>query len=220
MLTVFMAATATEPGAEPVRSFAAVVHPSNPMHDVRLRDVASFFEGANRQWPNNAPVVLVERDTSSAPYRYLMSRVLNTTPMEYKRRLQSIEYRGEAPVAIKVLNSDEAACQFVFNVPTAIAIIEAQSLHSAACAPVQVLRIEGNVFQNAQDPITSVDSDTVGFWDVRDNQFINCSGSQPTTSNGSFTPPYSYILDSSANVQALVTQFAGVGKTDPLQNLP
>jgi pectate lyase len=83
-----------------------------------------------------------------------------------------------------------------------------------------VLRIEGNVFQDATDPITSVDSSQVGFWDVRDNQFINCTGSQPTTSNGAFSPPYSYILDSSANVKAIVTQFAGVGKTNPLQNLP
>ena len=136
---------AMEPAAEPVRSFAAVVHPSNPLHDLRLREVASFFEGVNRQWPNNAPVVLVERDASSAPYQYLMSHVLNTTAMEYKRRLQSIEYRGELPPAIKVLNSDEAACQFVFNVPSAIAIIEAQSLRSAACAPVQVLRIDGKL---------------------------------------------------------------------------
>ena len=83
-----------------------------------------------------------------------------------------------------------------------------------------VLRIEGNVFQDAADPITSLDSSQVGFWDVRDNQFINCTGSQPTTSNGAFTPPYSYILDSSPNVRAIVTQFSGVGKTDPLQNLP
>lgn len=136
---------AKEPAAEPIRSFATVVHPSNPSHDLRLREVASFFEGANRQWPNNAPVVLVERDASSAPYQYLMSHVLNTTPTEYKRRLQGIEYRGEAPPAIKVLNSDEAACQFVFNVPSAIAIVETQSLRSAACAAVQVVRIDGKL---------------------------------------------------------------------------
>src|SRR5215475_2067141 len=31
-----------------------------------------------------------------------------------------------------------------------------------------VLRIEGNVFENTKDPITSLDSKQVGFWDVRD----------------------------------------------------
>ena len=83
-----------------------------------------------------------------------------------------------------------------------------------------VLRIEGNVFDTVSDPITSLDSSSVGFWDVRDNQFVNSTGNQPTTSNGSFTPPYTYHLDTSATVRAIVTQWAGVGKTDPLQNLP
>src|SRR5258705_10317866 len=67
-----------------------------------------------------------------------------------------------------------------------------------------VLRIEGNVFERADDPITSLDSDTVGFWDVRDNQFLNCTGSQPNSSNGTFNPPYNYPLDSSANVKSIV----------------
>ena len=83
-----------------------------------------------------------------------------------------------------------------------------------------VLRVEGNVFENASDPITSQDSAQVGFWDVIDNQFVNCTGNQPTTSNGTFVPPYVYHLDSSAQVKALVIQWSGVGKTDPLQNLP
>jgi len=144
-LSALLAIGAREPAAEPVRSFAAVVHPSNPSHDLRLRDLASYFDGASRQWPNSAPVVLVERDSASAPYRYLMSHVLNTTPVEYKRHLQDSEYRGQAPLAVKVLNSDEAACQFVFNVPSAIAVIETKSLGSAACAAVQVLRIDGKL---------------------------------------------------------------------------
>jgi len=83
-----------------------------------------------------------------------------------------------------------------------------------------VLRIEGNVFENTKDPITSLDSSEVGFWDVADNQFINSTGNQPTISNGRFVPPYNYPLDNSGVVKALVTQWAGVGKTDPLQNLP
>jgi hypothetical protein len=110
-----------------------------------LRDLTSFFEGSSRQWPNNAPVVLVERDAASAPYHYLMAHVLNSTPVEYKRRLQDIEYRGAAPLPIKVLNSDVAACQFVFNVPSAIAIIESASVESPACAQVRVLRIDGKL---------------------------------------------------------------------------
>ena len=131
--------------AEPAVGFAAVVHPSNATRDLRLRDLTSLFEGANRQWPNRSGVVLVERDAGSAPFRYLMGRLLNTTPGEYKRSLQNIEYRGETPVSIKILNSDAAACQYVFNVPSAIAIVETASLALAACRGIQVLRIDGKL---------------------------------------------------------------------------
>ena len=145
MIAVLLAAPTLDYAAEPARTFAAVVHPSNPTHNLRLRDLLSLFEGDSRQWPNGSGVVLVERDTRSAPFRYLMERLLNTTPGEYKRRLQNIEYRGDAPVSIKILNSDSAACQFVFNVPSAIAIVETESLASQACGAVQALRIDGKL---------------------------------------------------------------------------
>jgi len=87
----------------------------------------------------------VERDAGSTPFQFLIGRLLNTTPGEYKQRLQNIEYRGETPVSIKILNSDAAACQFVFNVPSAIAIIETKSLGSPACGEILVLRIDGKL---------------------------------------------------------------------------
>ena len=130
---------------EPARGFAAVVHQSNPTRNLRLRDLLSLFQGVSRQWPNNSAVVLVERDAGSTPFLFLIGRLLNTTPGEYKRHLQSIEYRGEGPVSIKILNSDQAACQFVFNVPSAIAIIEIKSLATPACVQVPALRIDGKL---------------------------------------------------------------------------
>ena len=129
--------------ADPVGAFAAVVHQSNSTHNLRFRDLVLLFQGASREWPTSSAVVLVERDAGSAPFRYLMGRLLNTTPGEYKRSLQNIEYRGDLPVSIKILNSDAAACQFVFNVPSAIAIVETDSLAAPACAGIQVLRIDG-----------------------------------------------------------------------------
>jgi hypothetical protein len=49
------------------------------------------------------------------------------------------------PVSVKILNSDTAACQFVFNVPSAIAIVEVKSLASPACGQVRLLRIDGKL---------------------------------------------------------------------------
>ncbi len=145
MIAALLAGPMLGYAADPAAAFAAVVHPSNATRDLLLRDLTSLFEGANRQWPNRSGVVLVERDAGSAPFRYLMGRLLNTTPGEYKRSLQNIEYRGESPVSVKILNSDAAACQFVFNVPSAIAIVETGSLTLAACRGIQVLRIDGKL---------------------------------------------------------------------------
>ncbi len=74
------------------------------------------------------------------------------------------------------------------------------------------LRIEHNVFENSKDPIGSWYSDEQGYWDVRNNQFINSTGSQPTTSTTSYTPPYSYSLDPVNQVKNHVIANAGVGK--------
>jgi hypothetical protein len=145
LTAALLAASTLQYAAEPARAFAAVVHPSNPMHNLRFGDLHSLFECANREWPNRSGVVLVERDAGSAPFLYLMGRLLNMTPGEYKRGLQNIEYRGESPVSIKILNSDVAACQFVFNVPSAIAIVATASLALPACGAVQVLRIDGRL---------------------------------------------------------------------------
>jgi hypothetical protein len=145
LIAALLAAPLLHSAADPAAGFAAVVHQSNPTHNLRFGDLLSMFEGASREWPNGSAVVLVERDAGSTPFRYLMLRLLNTTPGEYKRSLQNIEYRGEAPVSIKILNSDAAACQFVFNVPSAIAIVETNSLASPACSGIQVLRIDGKL---------------------------------------------------------------------------
>jgi hypothetical protein len=145
LIAALLAAPQLHYAADPGGGFAAVVHQSNPTHNLRFRDLVLLFQGANREWPTSSAVVLVERDAGSAPFRYLLGRLLNTTPGEYRRSLQNIEYRGDLPVSIKILNSDAAACQFVFNVPSAIAIVETGSLASPACSGIQVLRIDGKL---------------------------------------------------------------------------
>ncbi len=77
------------------------------------------------------------------------------------------------------------------------------------------LRIENNVFENSTDPIGSWDSDDVGYWHLVGNQYINCTGSMPTSSTTSYTPPYSYSLTATGSVKSTVTSGAGSGKINP-----
>ena len=77
------------------------------------------------------------------------------------------------------------------------------------------LRIEQNHFERSKDPIVTLYSKEIGYWDVRDNKFTNSTGNMPTTSTTTYTPPYNYTLTPVDNVKALVTQNAGVGKINP-----
>jgi hypothetical protein len=51
-----------------------------------------------------------------------------------------------------------------------------------------------------------------GYWDVANNLFSTCTGSQPTTSTGQLTPPYAYPTDVPADLPTTIPAGAGVGK--------
>jgi hypothetical protein len=125
--------------------FAVVVHQSNATSNLRFSDLQDFYAGHSKKWPNGSNVVLVERSPESPAFRFLLGRVLNMSAVEHKRRLANIEFMGESPVNLKILNSEEAACKYVFNVPGSIALIEAGSLQSTECSGVRVVRIDGKL---------------------------------------------------------------------------
>jgi hypothetical protein len=136
---------AADPPVNRSAAFAVVVHQSNATSNLRLSDLQAYFTGHGKRWPNGSNVVLVERSPGSPAFRYLLDRVLNMSAGEHKRRLVNIEFMGEAPVNLKVLNSEEAACKYVFNVPGSIALLEAGSLQAPECNGVRVVRIDGKL---------------------------------------------------------------------------
>ncbi len=80
------------------------------------------------------------------------------------------------------------------------------------------LRVENNVFINVKNPVCSLDSATIGYWDVRGNIFNNCAYSDgvtgPPISTCIYDPPYEYSLDPVEDVQTIVAEWAGVNKID------
>jgi hypothetical protein len=145
ILMLSVAALAVDSLARTASTFAVVVHRSNPTGDIRLSDLRAFFSGETKHWPHGMKLVLVERDLESDVFRYLMQHVLNTTAVEYQRHLANIEFKGESPVMVRILNSDAAACKFVFNVPGSIALVETNSLSLPECIAVQLVRVEGKL---------------------------------------------------------------------------
>ncbi|MBP1914247.1 pectate lyase [Lederbergia galactosidilyticus] len=77
------------------------------------------------------------------------------------------------------------------------------------------LKIENNHFENSKDPIVSLYSKEIGYWDVSNNMFTNSTGNMPITSTVTYNPPYQYTLTPVGEVKVLVRQNAGVGKINP-----
>jgi len=127
------------------QSFAVVVHKSSPVTNLRFADLRAIFSGASPHWTQGGGMVLVERDNGSLAFRFLLNRVLNTTASEYKRTLARIDFAGGTPPNIKILNTEGAACKFVFNVPGSIAVIESDSLAMPECQQIQIVRIDGRL---------------------------------------------------------------------------
>ena len=81
--------------------------------------------------------------------------------------------------------------------------------------------IEHNVFENVRDPIVSLDSKKIGFWELAGNLFDKVvwsntdkgeASARDGKSTGSYDAPYDYDLAGTAKVKALVLANAGVGK--------
>lgn len=70
------------------------------------------------------------------------------------------------------------------------------------------VRSENNYYDNVEDPLAKEQS---GILYTSGNIFNNCTGSQSTSTDNVFTPPYSYSLESAANVPTSVV--AGAGNT-------
>jgi pectate lyase len=75
-----------------------------------------------------------------------------------------------------------------------------------------VVKVESNYFRNTDDPIGWFEGPETGAWDVANNVFEACNGSQPTVSTGSLTVPYEYTLDDPLDLPTTIPASAGVGK--------
>lgn len=83
-----------------------------------------------------------------------------------------------------------------------------------------LLRVENNVFENAQNPLVSFYSDDIGYWDARGNSLSNVTWEEgdgivagdSMASTTTYDPPYSYSLDATGSVKDHVIACAGVNK--------
>jgi pectate lyase len=81
------------------------------------------------------------------------------------------------------------------------------------------MRVEGSVFENSDDPVKTSDTDSaviVGTGSFA-NQYVACTGSQPTssTSGATLAIPYPFSVEATSTVKSTVLSWAGFGKITP-----
>ena len=112
---------------------AVIVNKSNPVSNIAVDDLRRMLLGEVRQWDSRRRVTIVQRDAGSAAFQTSLDLVMRMTASEYRRILLNGEFRGDAPLSIKTLNSPNTACEFVFNVPGALAVVEADAAMMPPC---------------------------------------------------------------------------------------
>lgn len=142
ILLMFVATPSAGLAKDPV--LTVVVNKSNPLDSISKAKLRGMLLGEVAEWPNKQRIVVVERERDSQAFQKTLQLILHMSSAEYEKWLMQAEFRGEKMPLIKILNSDEGAGKFVFNVPGAVAITDgAPSL--AASSEIKVLRVEGKL---------------------------------------------------------------------------
>ena len=126
------------------RTLAVVVHKSSTVDRISAADLRKMLTGELRAWPDARPIVVIQQPGGNATQQRMLQALLRTTPAGYNRHLLQVQFQGRAMPVIRVLNSDTNAIAFVWNVPGAISIVNADSA-AAGASHVKIIKIDGKL---------------------------------------------------------------------------
>ena len=121
---------------------AVVVHKSCTMDSLSVAELRKMLLGDLRTWPDDRRIVLIEQPDESSVQQRMLRLLLGTNPAGYKRQLLEEQFQGKDLPLIKILNGDDNAIKFVWNVPGAIALVATNSA-AANSSRVKILRVDG-----------------------------------------------------------------------------
>jgi len=121
-----------------------IVNHSNPIESISKTQLRELLMGQIDQWANKSQITLVQREPTSQAFQKTLQLILRMTEAEYSRWLLQSEFRGRKLPLIKILNSDESASKFVFNVPGAVAITDGVPSGSIS-SEIKILRVDGKL---------------------------------------------------------------------------
>jgi hypothetical protein len=140
----FVLATAGVVRAEPCvpGGLAIIVSKANPVETLSPTQLRKLMMGDVKTWPDGKAVTLVNLDPASPVFKCVLSAIVRMSDPEYKKYLLNAEFRGEQPVAVKVVDSAASAAKIVTASAGALSVVDASAL-AALGGTVKVLRING-----------------------------------------------------------------------------
>jgi hypothetical protein len=118
---------------------ALVVHPDNPVSDLKWTEVVDMLREDQQHWKGGRRIYLILLEAGSPERALMLRRVYRMTDVELKQFWLAKLYRGEIAAFPRVVASSAAAKRLVAQAPNALAFIDAAAVDDT----VKVLRIDG-----------------------------------------------------------------------------
>src|SRR5437660_713321 len=127
LLAAAVVAVSLPAGQTTTEPISIIVNIANPVEEITTNRLREVLFGNVREWPTKRRITVVQREPASPVAASVLKSFVGMSPEEYNRYLLNLQFKGQQPLAIKTLLSDESACSFVFNAPGAIGFISTES---------------------------------------------------------------------------------------------
>ena len=129
-------------GASETASYAVIVATDVPLTDISLDELRRVFVLKRAFWKPGKQIRVVLPGTGLPARAFLLDRVCQKTEGELRRLVLESTYRGETDQPPKVASSDEDALRLVSSLPSAVALVTAET---SLPPGVKTLRIDGKL---------------------------------------------------------------------------
>ena len=138
-----------DPPATERQAIAIIVHPENPLADVKLAELRGLLRLDRQFWPDRTRVALYLPASESSEKEVLNARVYKMTEKELRKYWTGKVFAGDIPSIPPVVRTPAAAVRIVSRSPGAISAIPAKELSDG----VKVLTIDGLAPDHPEYPL-------------------------------------------------------------------
>jgi ABC-type phosphate transport system substrate-binding protein len=120
-------------------ALAIIVHESNPVNGLTLRELRRIFLLDTQTWPNGRKITVMLREQGQPERGEAIRLICGMSESDYNRHVLFQTFRGQVGWGPRSIRSATAMLRFVFNAPGAIGYVRASELDDTT----KVLRIDG-----------------------------------------------------------------------------